>query len=59
MSREVDMEKKSYRYFIGACENCKEGVFVEIPKGTTVEDFMEKEQVGDTCLKCGCKHGIA
>lgn len=51
-------EKKTYRRHTGNCENCKVPIYVDIPKGTTVGDFLERYPGGDICPYCGCKHGL-
>jgi len=39
-----------YEEFIN-CSNCKKAVKIEIPEGTTVEDYLEENK---KCPNCGC-----
>ena len=35
------------------CKNCGDSAEIEIPKGTTIEDFGKKEK--PMCENCGCE----
>lgn len=41
--------KKTYKVQI-KCWNCGEINFLEIPEGTTIDDFLDK----NNCYNCGC-----
>lgn len=40
-------------YFIKkTCKNCGKQITLNIPKGTTIQDFLKEN---DKCFNCGCK----
>ena len=51
------MAKKETYEFLYQCVNCEyEECTLEIPKGTTVEEFVEKASDEELkCDDCGCK----
>lgn len=48
-TEEVEDEIDSY-YIDWKCDNCSDESYLEIPKGTTVEDFLKTK----ICDACGC-----
>ena len=51
MVRMKKVKKGKYQVAIG-CKNCKKESKVNIPKGMTIEKYLEEN---DTCGNCGCK----